>query len=211
MSAENIMTPEILDFFREALNIGVGNAAGALEQLLGCKVEVAISDVRLLSAAEAPLQLGEPGQGVVGVKMRLLGDIPATMFFIIPEGMQATVSRLLANNVPGLSSQLLPLDLAAFGELGNIVAGVYLGAMHEFCKLKLFHTVPAVTKDMFQAVVDETLALLQRDLQKGLLIINEFRLEEVPARTFLLIFMSDQAQEKLAHALKQAQAMYGQG
>lgn len=204
------LSEEMLDFFKEMLNIGVGNAAGALEQLLGCRVEVLVPDVRILSAASAPLEVEQADEGVVGVKMQILGDIPGTLFFIIPERMRAIISRLLENTVPGLHQQLLPRDLTAFAEIANILAGVYLGSIHQFCRLNLFHSVPAVVKDMFQAVYDETMALINRGFQEALLVINEFSLEGVPTRIFMLIFFDSAARGTLAHAIQQAQALYGQ-
>lgn len=201
------MTPEILadeallDFLKETLNIGVGNAAAALEQLLGCPIIVSAPSVHALSMALAPFAVDEPDKDVVGVKMRIVGDLPGTIYFILPSKAMRTIDAMMHKALPGMALRHYAPDLALYAEVANILAGAYLAAINQFCKLNMFHSVPAVTRDMFQAVMDETLALLSRDAHRAILIINEFAIEGAPLRTFLLLFFSPEAEKRLASAM----------
>ena len=45
-----LLTDKEMDFLREMLNIGAGNAAGAFAQMLNCPVDVKIPEIYFLSS-----------------------------------------------------------------------------------------------------------------------------------------------------------------
>ena len=79
------ITEEQIDFIREMMNIGAGNAATALQQLLQCPVDLVIPRVHVLPAAQASSILGNPASLVACVRMGMVGDIGGAIFFIVPE------------------------------------------------------------------------------------------------------------------------------
>lgn len=211
MQPANFLGDELLDFFAEMLNIGVGHAAEALGQLLSCPVRVTSPAVRVLSAAAAPLGLADPTLDVVGVRMRILGDVPGRLFFIIPTMCRQPLLELLARQVPNWQADPASRQLDVLAEVANILAGCYFRAIDDFCKLKLYQTVPVVTQDMFRAVVDETLVNLARDVERAILVVNEFIVDQARAKVSMLIFLSNHSQTKLATALGEARKAYGDG
>ena len=70
-----------LDALREVGNIGAGNAATALSQLLGDKIDMTVPNVNIVSFDEIFSRIG--GEKVVlGVIVRVLGDTPGNILFI---------------------------------------------------------------------------------------------------------------------------------
>lgn len=173
MADKTGLTEEQIDFLKEAVNIGAGNAATALSQMLGCSVEVNIPNVYSLAPKRLPSILTSPSLPVVCVKMGLIGDIKGEMFFVVPEKNETELARLVEKHFLG-SSGSGSLDKSVLEEVGNILAGVYLTSIHDFCKLNIYHTVPMQATDMFQALLDELLAVRSANVESFIAVEHEF-------------------------------------
>jgi len=201
------------------MNIGAGSAATALSQMLGCKVELEIPKVLALAHADLIPILQDPSRPVTGVRMRLLGDIVGEAFFIVPEEHQIHLIQL-AESASGVPSEASPHtqirdphseSLSALAELGNIMVGVYLTAIHDFCQLNIYHSVPTLAIDMAGSLVDEALSAATRQVQT-LLVENRFNLaEEQVIRTFLLIIPAGPSVRVLADSIEQAKRLLAEG
>lgn len=227
---EMVLTEEQLDFLTEMMNIGAGNAATALSQILRCEANVKIPVVHALSAPNVHSVLGDPSLPVACVKMGMVGDIEGDLLFIVPDEHKRNLIHLarrgagLGNDECGLPNELnaepkkrqssivnrqSAADLSVLTEIGNILAGVYFTAIHEFCKLHAYHTVPTIGIDMIQSLLDEFLASLSRDTQEIILIENEFIVEEKHIRTLLLMIPSMESLNTLVDSIEQARMAYG--
>lgn len=222
MSNTEQLTEEQTDYLKELMNIATGNAAAALSQLLKSDVQVRISAVYTLPPAKVPSAIGGAELPVVCVKMRMYGDVNGEMFFIVPEKEKGKMAHLAEKAMMGAAPPLNPplfkggteggVDLSAIEEIGNIMTGVYLAAIHDFCKLNIYHSVPAVSIDMFQPLLDELLANLSRQAENVIVIENVFAIvveSEVAAageeiRAFLLMVPSVRSVKALVDSIKAA-------
>jgi chemotaxis protein CheC len=208
-----LFTEEQLDFIREMVNIGAGNAATALQQLLQCPVDLIIPRVHVLPATQVSSILDNPASLVVCVRMGMVGDIGGAMFFIVPEESRKKLVSMAEKVQLGLSKSPVQkhedVDLSALVEIGNILSGVYLTAIHDFCRLNIYHTVPVLAIDMIQPLLDEALIKISLQIQTAILIENEFVIEEHHIRTLLLIIPSSESIKPMIDALGQAKKAYG--
>jgi chemotaxis protein CheC len=216
-----------LDFLKETMNIGAGNTATALSQMLKCTVDISIPEVKILPLAEVHSILAEPSFPVVSVRMGMVGDVKGDLFFIVPNKQKMRLINLVRKASPGyshlrkaeqesakrdpkkpgpgiLNRELTDLDRSILTEIGNIVAGVYLTAIHDFCRLNIYHSVPCLICDMIQAALDESLVNLSWQLQTTFLIENIFVVENDHIRTFLLIIPSKESIDTLVDSIEQA-------
>ena len=208
---EEILTSEQTDYLKELMNIATGNAAAALSQLLQSDVEVTIPAVYTLPPAKVPSAIGGPELPVVCVKMRMYGDVNGEIFFIVPEKEKGKMTHLAEKAMMGAAKKG-PLDLSVLEEVGNIMVGVYLGAIHDFCKLNIYHSVPAVSIDMFQSLLDELLSNMSRQAENVIVIENVFAIiieSEVAAageeiKAFLLMVPSVMSVRVLVDSIKEA-------
>jgi len=208
---EQLLSEEQLDFLTEMMNIGAGNAATALSQMLPSQVNIKIPAVHIAPIIQVSSILGDPSLPVTCVRMGMVGDVSGTMFFVVPEEHKVKLAHLIQRAMPGPENKGTDIDLSVLAEIGNIVAGVYLTAVHDFCKLNVYHTVPALAIDMIQSLLDEALVALSRQVQAAILIENEFIVEKERIRAFLLVIPSIESVKILVNSIGQARMAYREG
>jgi chemotaxis protein CheC len=207
----DLLSEEDLDYLVEMFNIGAGNAATALNQLLTCEVDMRLPGVRVTTPAQATVALGEPGAPVTCMRMRMVGDLTGYMFFVVAEDQKTKMADLAERSMLGPEGRNPDPGraLGVLAEIGNILAGVYLTAIHDFCKLQVCHSVPVVAVDMLQALLDEAIATQTGKAQTVLLVTNEFAIDKEHFRTYLVIFPNGKSINALVDSIKQARELYG--
>ncbi|RJX40777.1 chemotaxis protein CheC [Paenibacillus pinisoli] len=142
-----------MDVLKEVGNIGAGNAATALSKLLNKPVDMAVPKVSLLPFEEVAERVGGAEQIVLAVFLRVEGEAPGNMFFIIEEqSAKRMLNQLLSMNHQeevGYSE----MELSALCEIGNILAGSYLSSLADFTQLPMVPSVPAIAHDMAGAIL----------------------------------------------------------
>lgn len=142
-----------MDVLKEVGNIGAGNAATALSKLLDKPVDMAVPKVSLLPFEEVAERVGGAEQIVLAVFLRVEGEAPGNMFFIIEEqSAKRMLNQLLSMNhqeEDGYSE----MELSALCEIGNILAGSYLSSLADFTQLPMVPSVPAIAHDMAGAIL----------------------------------------------------------
>jgi len=212
-SKKQLLSAEQVDFLTEMMNIGAGNAATALTQVLQCRVDIVVPRVFVITDAQELSILTSPSLPVVCARMAMVGDVSGGLFLIVPEEQKEDLIRLAEQAMTatsqswraGLTNQESDdLKLSVIAEIGNIVAGVYLTSVHDFCRLNIYHTVPTVATDMVQALLDESLVRLSRQVQHIIAVENEFMAEEKRIRTFLVMIPSVESINTLVNSIGQA-------
>ena len=79
------VTDNYYDVLKEIGNIGAGNAMTALSQMLQCKVDMKVPQVRLLEFSEVGDLMGGEEQIMAGVYLGVEGDITGSMMFMVEE------------------------------------------------------------------------------------------------------------------------------
>jgi chemotaxis protein CheC len=142
-----------LDVLKEVGNIGAGNAATALSKLLNKPVDMAVPKVSLLPFEEVADRVGGAEQIVLAVFLRVEGEAPGNMFFIIEE----PAARRMLNQLMSMNHRenegYSEMELSALCEIGNILAGSYLSSLADFTKLPMAPSVPSIALDMAGAIL----------------------------------------------------------
>ena len=210
---EQLLSAEQVDFLTEMMNIGAAHAATALTQVLHYQVDIVIPRVFVITDTQELSILTSPSLPVVCARMNMVGDVSGGLFLIVPEEQKEDLIRLAERAMTGASQSWRAgltnqesddLKLSVIAEIGNIVAGVYLTAVHDFCRLNIYHTVPTVATDMVQALLDESLVRLSRQVQHIIVIENEFMVEEKLIKTFLVMIPSVESVNILVNSIGQA-------
>jgi chemotaxis protein CheC len=142
-----------MDVLKEVGNIGAGNAATALSQLLNKPIDMAVPKVQLLSFEEITEKVGGAENLVYAVFLRVEGEAPGNLFFILtPDAATSLLSRVAGIEVSG-GDELSEMELSALNEIGNILAGSYLSSLADFTSLSMYPTVPALAMDMAGAIL----------------------------------------------------------
>lgn len=142
-----------LDVLKEVGNIGAGNAATALSKLLDKPVDMRIPLVSILPFEEITESLGGSEEVVIAIFLRVVGEAPGNMFFILSHPS----SKKLLNQMAGIHNpepeSFSEMEISALQEIGNILVGSYLSSLADFTKLNLTPTVPALAIDMAGAIL----------------------------------------------------------
>ncbi|MFD2704786.1 chemotaxis protein CheC [Salibacterium lacus] len=158
MTDINHIQPVHLDALQEAGNIGAGNAATALSQLLNKKIDLHVPSVRMVDFQAMQAIAGGEEEVVAAAFLRITGEAPGSMFFILQkEEAEELAYTLTGRKVNIIDDSFDELAASALRELGNILAGAYLSALADFTGLSMQPSVPSLAVDMAGAVISEGL------------------------------------------------------
>lgn len=152
MSLDQV-TENYYDVLKEIGNIGAGNAMTALSQMLQCKVDMKVPQVRLLEFTEVGEMMGGEEQIMVGVFLGVEGDITGSMMFMVEEESARHLIQKITMGMLPKGSEFEEMGLSAMKEVGNIITGAYLNSLSTLTNLTIFPTPPALTVDMAGAIL----------------------------------------------------------
>ena len=146
------VTTEYYDVLKELGNIGAGNATTALAQMLQCKVDMKVPQVRLLNFKDVGVVMGGEEQIVVGIYLAVEGDITGSIMFILEHTAGKTLVEKLMG-MPAAEGEFSEIEISAMKEIGNIITGAYLNSLAQMTNLKMLPSVPDLKIDMLNAIL----------------------------------------------------------
>ena len=152
MSLEQV-TENYFDVLKEIGNIGAGNAMTALSQMLQCKVDMKVPQVKLLEFTQVGQMMGGEEQIMVGVFLGVEGDITGSMMFMVGEKSARHLIQKITMGMLPEGSEFEEMGLSAMREVGNIISGAYLNSLSTLTNMKVYPTPPALTVDMAGAIL----------------------------------------------------------
>ncbi|MBQ5759264.1 MAG: chemotaxis protein CheC [Schwartzia sp.] len=167
-----------LDALREIGNIGAGNSATALSQLINRRIEMNVPNVTIVPLEEVPELVGGPETVVVGVFLRVYGKAPSNILFLMPQDSAFYLVDTLMGKQRGETKSLDFMDQSALMEIGNILSGAYLNALFNFTQLALLPSIPALAMDMAGAILNVVLVQLGQMGDHALVIETKFISED---------------------------------
>ncbi len=187
MSKDVKLSEGQLDALRELGGIGAGNAATALSQLLNKRVMMTVPKIDVVPVEKVPLLMGQPETLVVGVYLRILGDVLGSMLLTFPRDSAFALADVLAGRKIGATKILSDMDRSALMETGTIVAGAYLNALSILTKRTLVPCTPNLAFDMMGAIVDYILIGLSRVVEYVIVLEVEFVEADTKVKGFFFI------------------------
>lgn len=181
-----------LDALREIGNIGAGNAATSLSQMVGHPVGMTVPSVRAILLEDVPSAVAGHDEALVAaIYLRVVGDAPGhTMFVMTVDDAKSIATSLLSGMDPGEAdaSGLGDMERSALQEVGNILTSAYLIAMGSFTGLHLEPSPPELGVDMAAALVGYVLSEVALSGEVALVIETAFEeLDQPIGGSFLYI------------------------
>jgi chemotaxis protein CheC len=142
-----------LDVLKEIGNIGSGNAASALSEMLSQSVDIEVPSVKQLEFADAVAYLGGPENIVIGMLVSLEGDISGMMLYVLQKEFASQMtSAVLGSQLDDLYN-MDEMQNSFIREVGNILSASYINAISSLTGLYINITVPDLTIDMVGAIL----------------------------------------------------------
>jgi len=157
METPNHLNNLHLDAFREIGNIGAGNAATALAQMLQCKITMQVPEVELVPLGQLAPAIGQEEEPVSCVTTIIDGRVPASVLFILRAESAYLLTDLLLGRKPGSTVELDNLARSALLEVGNILTGSFLNALGEATGIIFKPSIPYLAFDMLASVISSAL------------------------------------------------------
>lgn len=180
------MSDEYFDVLKELGNIGAGNATTALAQMMQCKVDMSVPQVKLLEFKELGELMGGEELLMAGIYLGIEGDITGSIMFLL----EKQAARHLVSKLMGMESEgedFTEMELSALKEVGNIITGAYLNSLSGLTNLVIYPSVPDLCVDMAGAILSVPAIEFGALGDKILLIQTQFFDEMVLDGYFILI------------------------
>jgi chemotaxis protein CheC len=163
-----------MDVLKEVGNIGAGHAATALSTLLDKPIDMLVPKVRMLPFEEICESVGGAETVVLAIFLRVEGDAPGNMFFVLNLESAKNMLRHLIGFDEKVEDPYTEMELSALNEIGNILAGSYLSSLADFTHLHMLPTVPSLSIDMAGAILSYGLLQFGQMGDQALLIDTKF-------------------------------------
>ena len=142
-----------LDVLKEIGNIGSGNAASSLSELIQCNTDITVPSVKMLDFSEAVNFLGGPENVAIGMLVGIKGDITGMMLYILQHSLASKLtSTLFGSEIEDLTN-MNEMETSFISEVGNIMAASYVNALSQLTGMMIDISVPNMTVDMVGAIL----------------------------------------------------------
>ena len=167
-----------LDAIKEVGNIGTGNAATALSQLLSCMIDMDVPKADLVSIYSIAEYYGAPEAIVAAVFVRSLGEFGCSLIFIQDEKdadlmVDLLLKQQFGDSMPDELSQEI-ID-SAIAEVGNIILSSFLNAINMLIGTQHQITPPGVAHDMLASILDVVASIFGQMGEMAVLVNTELR------------------------------------
>jgi len=182
-----------LDALRELANIGSGQAAAALSQLLGKPIDISVPTAAALPLDDAIAIAGSADAERHGILVPVVGDMSASVVLLVPEADAQTLTGVYGLDPHSEDGRSM------LQEVGNIVGTSYINVLAQMTGMELEPAPPQVTHDMLGAILASVLLGRGEDLDVALVLDSALRVEDEECSiSFLLLPETGGVEELLA-------------
>lgn len=180
------LTAEQLDTLQEIVNVGVGQAAGMLNEMIEFRIHLQVPVLQLLTLSELKDELGTRlGEDQLSaVQLDFQGSFSGMAQLVFPTESAATLVAVLTGEEP-TSPNLDSLKIGTLTEVGNIVINGVMGSIGNMLSQPLSYQVPTyIEEDMSHLMPHEqtesTVVLAQA----------RFNVEELQVQGDIMLFFN---------------------
>lgn len=193
------MSQEYYDVLKELGNIGAGNATTALAQLLNCKVDMSVPQVKLLEFKDIATLMGGEEQLMAGIYLGVEGDITGSIMFLLEkDSARHLVGKLMGMPIEG--EDFSEMEVSALQEVGNIITGSYLNSLSMMTNLMILPSIPSLAIDMAGAILSVP-AIEFGVLGDNILLIQTQFFDEIQLDGYFILIPDLESYEKILISL----------
>ncbi|WDE05786.1 chemotaxis protein CheC [Thalassomonas viridans] len=189
------------DAVAELLNIGVGQAAASLSEMVNQQVDLSIPSVEIMLRQLAVEHIRDTvGNEITAVKETFKGRFWGDAFLLFPESQSLELVRAL------LREDGLPLDMLsemeqeALTEVGNIILNACLGSMANIFEHNFHCDLPRYTQGSCDVIFNRNLATAQ-SAEAVLLLRMDFSLQSNNISGLLTLMMDVESMQVLTELI----------
>jgi len=177
------------DALRETGSIGAGHAATALSQLVGHAVSIDVPTLEVLGVGDVPDLFGGPEVLVVGVHVRVLGDIGGSMLFMAERASALALVDMMHARPVGTAKAFGADEEALVSHVASILMAAYLAAVGRLADVSLLPARASSTLDMAGAIMDAVTADVAMRADVALLLKTRFYGSDTSVDSYLFFLL----------------------
>ncbi|MEG3843987.1 chemotaxis protein CheC [Microcoleus sp. herbarium14] len=137
------LSPRELDALQELVNIGIGQAAGILNDMIESPIRLQIPYLQILSPADVQEELEQHlnGEQISAVQLKFTGSFGGIAQLVFPTNSAATLVTMLTGEEVG-THDLDSVKIGTLSEVGNIVINGVMGAISNVLQQRLNYSIP---------------------------------------------------------------------
>lgn len=186
-----------LDVLKEIGNIGAGNAATSLSQMLSKRIEMNVPEVQILDFNEAIESIGGAENVVVGILISFGGDIEGVILFLLKREFVHLIINSLIGTALENFEDITELEMSALAEIGNIMVSSYVNSIAALTNMKIDITVPGLNIDMAGAMLDAVTSEFAEAADRVIFIKEKYYCQEETVYSNMLLLPSSTSLSKL--------------
>ena len=165
------VTPYQIDALTELINVGVGRAAGMLNQIIEAHVYLQVPSIKIFSYAHLEQILNYVAATSLSVvRLAFKGSFSGTALLAFPPESASNLVNLLTGEESDISD-LDSIRVGALTEVGNIVLNGVMGSVSNILKKHLNYSIPVYMEDTIEHLLrgdnwwsDSTIILAKTEL-----------------------------------------------
>lgn len=182
-----------MDILKEIGNIGAGNAATSLSQMLSKRIEMNVPEVSLLDYNHIIESIGGAESVVVGVLIGFEGDIEGVILFLLKSKFVHLILNSLLGTELNSFEEITDLELSALSEISNIMVSSYVNSISSLTDMKISVMVPSLNIDMSGALLDAVTAEFTEVAPKAVFIKEKYYCQNEMVYSYMLLLPNRQS------------------
>lgn len=179
-----------IDILKEIGNIGAGNAATSLSQMLSKRIDMNVPEVSLLDYENVINSIGGAENVVVGILVSFEGEIEGVILFLLKkEFVHMILNSLLGTELHSFED-ISEMEMSALSEIGNIMVSSYVNSISSLTNMAIDITVPSLNIDMSGALLDAVTAEFSEAADRVIFIREKYFCQEETIYSHMLLLPS---------------------
>lgn len=150
----SLMTDEQLDALQEFINIGIGRAAGMLNEMVESPIALSVPVLQVFDSTSLQHQLSAQfnGHRLAAVRLNFSGSFSGSAELVFPTESASSLVALLTgedSNSPDLDA----VKIGTLTEVGNIVINGVLGSISNLLKRQMTYSLPTYAEDTVEQLL----------------------------------------------------------
>ncbi|MEG4212989.1 chemotaxis protein CheC [Microcoleus sp. S13_B4] len=136
-----------LDALQELVNIGIGQAAGVLNDMIDSPIRLQIPYLQILTPIDVEEELEQHlnGEQIAAVQLKFTGSFGGIAQLVFPTNSAALLVTMLTGEEVG-TQDLDSVKIGTLSEVGNIVINGVMGAISNVLQQRLNYSIPTYSE-----------------------------------------------------------------
>ncbi len=177
------------DIIKEVMNVGIGEAAFALSELVNAPVMIQVPDLRITEVANIPRYIDQEGQDLgVFISQDFHGIVEGKVLLSYSRACSISLVNLLFGDNKDAES-LSNIDIATLQEIGNIIMVSCLSTISDMIEGRMTFTMPLVTAGLSDRYFMNLVQELEK-FEQCILIKNEMVIKGHNIQGYIFVLLS---------------------